>query len=92
MNVQIEDKTLEMMENLTSNLTYDEFRWILSELRIPVTHFAKSIKISPSTLQKFRESHELIPLYMIDKLMEEAESSVRLLFLRKKYKQVHNLK
>jgi hypothetical protein len=92
MPAQIEDKELEMMENLTSNLDYDEFRWILSELRIPVTRFAKNLKISPSTLQLIGDKDDLMPLYIIDKLLEDAESPVRLLFLRNKYKQVLNIK
>ncbi len=92
MPITIENKELEILEELTSNFYYEELRWILSELRIQVTYFSKSLKISPSSLQLLSYNNELMPLYIIDKLLEVAGNPTRLLFLRNKYRKINESK
>ena len=76
-------------DKMTSNLDYTEFRWILRELRIPITEFMKRLKISHGTIQNFKVKNQLIPLYIIDEILELTNGPLRLQILRLKYTQSH---
>ncbi len=77
------------LDKMTSNLAYEEFRRILKELRIPITEFLKRLKMSHSTLQNFKVKGQLIPLYIIDEILELTNGPLRLQILRLKYTQSH---
>ncbi len=80
---------LEALDKMTLNLSYDEFRWILKELRIPITEFLKRLKMSHSTLQNFKVKGQLMPFFIIDELIVLTEGTFRLQLLRLKYTQIH---
>ena len=77
------------LDKMTSNLAYEEFRWILKELRIPITEFLKRLKMSHSTLQNFKVKGQLMPFFIIDELIVLTEGTFRLQLLRLKYTQIH---